>query len=221
LLRLPAVVDNVAMDEEPTKAEPPKRKRRWFQFSLRSMLVVVALILSSACDRSTDDAGDHRIAPIDRRDPVIANVDKQLEVPITNRISPVTASLRVEKTDVRRGEDFTLVIDVQMAIGWHIYAMDRRAGAAAPTKIRLQLPKGLETDEIWTSPEPMLSPLLQGEPVFVYEGNAEFRCPVRILRDAPLTRLPVRCAFVYQACDQFSCRPPEDVALETEVHVIP
>ena len=31
------------MQTEPTKAEPPKRKRRWFQFSLRTQLIVVTL----------------------------------------------------------------------------------------------------------------------------------------------------------------------------------
>jgi Leucine-rich repeat (LRR) protein len=43
LLRLPAVGDNAAMQIEPSKAEPPKRKRRWFQFSLRSLLLLVLL----------------------------------------------------------------------------------------------------------------------------------------------------------------------------------
>jgi hypothetical protein len=33
LLRLPAVRDNAAMEAE------PKRKRRWLQFSLRSLLI--------------------------------------------------------------------------------------------------------------------------------------------------------------------------------------
>ena len=42
LLPLPAVGDNAAMDEPPN-AEPPKRKRRWFQFSLRSLLIMVTL----------------------------------------------------------------------------------------------------------------------------------------------------------------------------------
>ena len=32
------------MEAEPPKAEPPKRKRRWFQFSLRTLLIVVALL---------------------------------------------------------------------------------------------------------------------------------------------------------------------------------
>ena len=32
------------MEAEPPKAEPPKRKRRWFQFSLRTLLIVVTCI---------------------------------------------------------------------------------------------------------------------------------------------------------------------------------
>jgi hypothetical protein len=31
------------MQTEPPKADAPKRKRRWFQFSLRSLLIVVTL----------------------------------------------------------------------------------------------------------------------------------------------------------------------------------
>ena len=41
---LPAVGDNAAMEAEPPKAEPPKRKRRWFQFSLRTLMIVVTLL---------------------------------------------------------------------------------------------------------------------------------------------------------------------------------
>ena len=37
LLRLSAVADNAAM------SEPPKRNRRWFQFSLRTLIIVVTL----------------------------------------------------------------------------------------------------------------------------------------------------------------------------------
>ena len=32
------------MQTEPPKAEPPKRKRRWFQFSLRTLMIVVTLL---------------------------------------------------------------------------------------------------------------------------------------------------------------------------------
>ena len=39
MLPLPAPADNAAMQTEPSKAEPPKRQRRWFQFSLRTLLI--------------------------------------------------------------------------------------------------------------------------------------------------------------------------------------
>jgi hypothetical protein len=32
------------MEAEPPKVDPPKRKRRWFQFSLRSLLIGVTLL---------------------------------------------------------------------------------------------------------------------------------------------------------------------------------
>jgi Leucine rich repeat len=44
LLRLPAVGDNAGMQFDPSKAAPPKRKRRWFQFSLRSLLIVTMIV---------------------------------------------------------------------------------------------------------------------------------------------------------------------------------
>jgi hypothetical protein len=31
-------------EAEPTKADPPKRKRRWLQFSLRTLLIVTGLV---------------------------------------------------------------------------------------------------------------------------------------------------------------------------------
>jgi hypothetical protein len=36
------------MEVEPTKAEPPKRKRRWLQFSLRTLFILV-LIVATPC----------------------------------------------------------------------------------------------------------------------------------------------------------------------------
>src|SRR6266700_3862204 len=36
------------MDAEPPKVDPPKRKRRWFQFSLRT-LMIFTLVVAVAC----------------------------------------------------------------------------------------------------------------------------------------------------------------------------
>jgi hypothetical protein len=42
LLRPPAVRDNAAMQTEPPTNDPPKRKRRWLQFKLRSPFTIRA-----------------------------------------------------------------------------------------------------------------------------------------------------------------------------------
>jgi hypothetical protein len=47
LLRPPSVGDNAAMQTDLPKAEPPNRKRRWFQFSLRTLLIGVTLVAIS------------------------------------------------------------------------------------------------------------------------------------------------------------------------------
>ena len=40
----PVATDNAAMQTEPPTAEPPKRKRRWVQFSLRTLMIGVTLV---------------------------------------------------------------------------------------------------------------------------------------------------------------------------------
>jgi hypothetical protein len=45
------------MQSEPPTADPPKRKRRWFQFSLRTLMIgatLVALPLGCRRSRSAD-----------------------------------------------------------------------------------------------------------------------------------------------------------------------
>jgi hypothetical protein len=41
---LVAKADNSAMEAEPPKADLPKRKRRWYQFSLRTLLILVTIV---------------------------------------------------------------------------------------------------------------------------------------------------------------------------------
>jgi hypothetical protein len=44
LLRLPTVGDNAAMKTDSPKADSPKRKRRWLQFSLRTLMIAVLVV---------------------------------------------------------------------------------------------------------------------------------------------------------------------------------
>jgi hypothetical protein len=46
------------MPTEPPNAEPPKRKRRWYQFSLRTLMIVVTMLCVAAWE-FTDISKDH------------------------------------------------------------------------------------------------------------------------------------------------------------------
>jgi HEAT repeat protein len=58
--RLPAVGDNAAMPTESPKVDPPKRERRWFQFSLRTLMIFTMICavatgtLATAADLSVE-----------------------------------------------------------------------------------------------------------------------------------------------------------------------
>jgi hypothetical protein len=68
LRRLTTVVDNAAMQTDPHDAVAPKRKRRWSQFSLRTLLLLVTLF-SIPCFLVRE-----RVARIARIDSFIARV---------------------------------------------------------------------------------------------------------------------------------------------------
>lgn len=135
--------------------------------------------------------------------------------------SPVTATLRTDRAAVRAGEEFTVTVDVKIARGWHIYAIDRPTGPALATEIRLELPCSLQSAGKWTSPEPSLDDSSPGEPVFVHAGSVAFQCSLRAARGAAPGPIIVRCAFRYQACDRFSCRAPAEIELQSSIRVVP
>ncbi len=135
--------------------------------------------------------------------------------------SPVTATIRTDKSAVRVGESFTVIVDVQIASGWHIYAIDRPTGVALPTKIRLELPAGLESTSKWTSPEPSLDDSSAGEPAFVYHDAAAFQQTLRVKQGATTSPMVIRAELSYQVCDRFSCRAPTTLKLQTSIQIVP
>jgi DsbC/DsbD-like thiol-disulfide interchange protein len=135
--------------------------------------------------------------------------------------SPVRATLRTDKNAARDGETFAVIADVQIAPGWHIYAIDRPTGPAVPTKITLDLPAGLESAGGWTSPEPAPDSSSAGPPAFVYHDAVAFRQTIRVKHGTPAGPIVIPVEFRYQVCDQFSCRPPATRKLRTSIEVVP
>ncbi|HWB13141.1 MAG TPA: protein-disulfide reductase DsbD domain-containing protein [Pirellulales bacterium] len=139
--------------------------------------------------------------------------DVEVDEPVGHK--PVAAGVILAPSKLTAPDTATLLIRVKTAPGWHIYAVGQPAGTSQPTRLELSLPEGLEPDGDWVYPE-----AVAGGGNAIYEGDFSFRRRLRLTEAAQPGRLKVGCQIAYQACDPFSCRPPETLRVETAVEVV-
>jgi DsbC/DsbD-like thiol-disulfide interchange protein len=133
---------------------------------------------------------------------------------------PVTAAITVDSEAIAAGGQFTASVEVQIAQGWHIYAVDLPTGVASPTSLQWELPAAVEQAGEWIVPA--ASPTAAGGQVaLVFEKTVSFQCPLRVAADAAPGETTIRCRLLYQACDRFTCRPPVETTLTTSVRIVP
>jgi DsbC/DsbD-like thiol-disulfide interchange protein len=158
----------------------------------------------SASGASTDEASENSSREIILQEPASYN--------------PLVAGALLVPSKLPAPGMMTLLIRVKTAPGWHIYAADRPAGAAQPTRLELKLSDGVETVGDWLYPE--ASPGA-GKGQAVYEGDFAFRRRLKVTDAAVAGQFKVECEIHYQACDPFSCRPPESLHVEVVAHFVP
>ncbi len=129
---------------------------------------------------------------------------------------PVVAEAEFEPGTARAGAAVTLVVRVVTAPGWHITAAQGSRGSEVATSLDLKLAESFEAEGGWTLPEPR--PAAGGR--LTYDGSFEFRCRLRVAGDAPAGPAIASCTLRYQACDAFSCRPPDQATLQAKAEVV-
>ena len=122
---------------------------------------------------------------------------------------------------VRAGNRVQLLVHVTIAPGWHIYALDQPTGPSEPTTVSLRLPAGLELASSRFSPEPNSMGTSDERPTLVFQGRLLCEYSLRVAQDATVGTSTIRCVLGYQACNQFLCRPHEEVQLTAAVQVLP
>jgi len=144
-------------------------------------------------------------------------VEIELEEPVSYK--PFVAGAVLVPVNVETPGTLTFIVRAKTAPGWHIYAEGGSVGISQPTRLDLQLPDGVEADGDWTYPEPTQGPD-GSDAQLIYEGEVFFRRRLKVTDAASSGRLSVGCEITYQACDAFSCRPPESLKLEAVAEVI-
>ena len=188
-------------------------------------VVCLALFAVSGCDRAQSIGSEGKTTgtqieavaepPTDSasalRDPRSSDVPPDIAVDTPDLARPVTAALGLQPARAARGESLTLVVKIQTAPTWHIYAADSTTGTGIPTTLKLELPEGVEAVGEWVWP-----PARQDGQSRVHEGSIEVRRRLKIGSRAKPGLVQVKCTLSYQACDPFSCRPPEEKTLQAD-----
>lgn len=146
-----------------------------------------------------------------------AEAEIELEQPASHQPFVAAAALRPSK--ISAPGTLTLVIRAKTAPGWHIYPADRPAGTSQPTRLELDLPPGVEPAGDWIYPEAIASEVVS-DGQLAYEGEFSFQRRLKVGKEAPPGEFRVRCEIHYQACDPFSCRPPETLTVEAAAGVV-
>jgi len=191
-------------------------------------IFVLLATLGVACEKPIDpDKNDvahltRDLPEIQIKNSVQAKADlvpDQMNLDEPNESHPVLTAAVLFPARARVGESLTLVVQIKTAPRWHIYATGALSGTGMPTTLKLQLPPGVEAIGNWSCPPP--KPGADGHDP-IYQGSVKFTRRLAINRQKDhLGSINVTCELGYQACDPFSCRPPETVDLKATAEIVP
>jgi len=183
--------------------------------------------LGVACEKPIEQGKDSALQPTgdlpevqikDSEQAKTESVPDQLPMGEPNETHPVSAAAALFPTRARAGELLIFIVQIKTAPRWHVYATGALSGTEMPTTLKLQLPSGVEAVGNWTCPAPHPGAPGQGP---IYEGSVKFIRRLAINRQKVSGLITVTCELGYQACDPFSCRPPETVALKAAAEIVP
>lgn len=121
---------------------------------------------------------------------------------------------------VKPGAAFSLKVVARINSGWHIYGLKPVADGPIPT--RVWIPEGqparlagpVQADEPQTMQDPSFNMEVQ-----LYEGEAAFTLPLRLVPSAGPGAQKIVVNASYQSCDNKICLPPKTVKVEVPVTV--
>lgn len=106
-------------------------------------------------------------------------------------------------------ETLAIVMKVDLADEWHIYAKQRGTSAFVMTEIKTELPKGMEQIGEWTKPDAHH----YSKELDVYEGELLF---IGYFKVNSGQANKGKVGLYYQTCDPNQCFPPKTKMIDLE-----
>jgi hypothetical protein len=130
--------------------------------------------------------------------------------------NPVVARAELSPMKLYPGQEATLILRVETAPTWHIYAIEGSGGPGIATTIKVMPPRGVEAEGDWSCPKAIKT----SDGQMAYEGKIEFRRTLRVGADAAPGPIEIACELGYQACDPRSCRAPAKMELIAKAEIV-
>lgn len=119
-----------------------------------------------------------------------------------------------------RGSSIPLVVEVQIAPGWHIHGHEPDEPFLIPTDVAFELPGGARTGPVRYPPAEGRSFAFAPNKVLkVYQGTARITTTLEVDRAFEGSEVPVVARLRYQACTDTTCAPPKTVSAQAVLPV--
>lgn len=121
---------------------------------------------------------------------------------------------------VKAGARFTVKLQATVQEGWHLYSLKPMAEGPIPTRIWIVEGQPFTLAGSIQAPDPqvMQDPSF-GMEVELYEGEAVFTIPVRIVAGVAPGLQKLIVSTSYQSCNNKLCLPPKTVKVEVPVTI--
>jgi thiol-disulfide isomerase/thioredoxin len=137
-------------------------------------------------------------------------------------LNPIHWSVKKENpaSAVKAGDKFNSQVIATIDEGWHLYSLEQPAGGPITTHISVPENQKFKLVGDIESPLPqvLFDPNFNMDTQF-YEGEAVFKLPVEIAKDAEAGKNTLFVNLFFQTCNDQTCLPPKTVKLNTEIEV--
>lgn len=142
---------------------------------------------------------------------MLVQLDELLNGEISSRQYLSRAAIKANANFLQQGDQTCLMIELDIAKGWHINAHQPLQDDLIPTAITLREGSGHKLITV-SYPEAVQKPLdFEDKPLALYEGKIQIVS--ELLINADDSSLPLQVTLQLQACNQEACLPPETTTL--------
>jgi len=137
--------------------------------------------------------------------------------PVTVERRPVSLCGTAWRGGVAPGDRFSVTLDIDIANGWHINSHRPHQDYMVPANLHIASGLPVEVGEIAYPAAHDIE--LAGEKLSVYEGKVSLSVPFTVAAAAQPGGAELSISLRFQACDNTSCLPPDEIRLKIPLAV--